>query len=326
MRLTQLRSFHAVASTGSFTAAARSLHVSQPTVTTQVGQLEALYGVELFHRLGRRVQPTEMGERLLLLSRQIFGLEADAVQLLRESGELRTGLLRVAAVGPSHVTQMLVAFNQRYPGIKVAVSTGNSQEVLARLADYSADVGVLAQVARDERFVSVPYSEHAVTIFCSAQHRFAQRRSIGIAELQGERLILRESGSTTRKAIENALAVAGVVPEVVMEVASREIIREAVLQNLGIAAVSEVEYVPGPGLRAVRISDAKVRTYAHVVCLAERRESAIVRAFVQCAQDSRPGGHRETPPPASPWPSLTLSSGQEKARAERALGEGLAAP
>lgn len=288
MRLTQLRSFHAVATTGSFTSAAKSLHVSQPTVTTQVGQLEMLYGVELFHRAGRKVRATEMGERLMSLSRQIFGLEAEAIQLLRESGELRTGHVRVAAVGPSHVTRMLVAFNQRYPGIKVSVSTGNSQEVLKRLADYSADVGVLAQVAHDERFVSVPYSEHAVTILCSAQHPFAKRRSISVRELQGERLILRESGSTTRKAIEAALESAGVKPDIVMEIASREIIREAVLQNVGLAAVSEVEYVPGPGLRAVRLNDAKVRTFAHVVCLAERQDSAMVRAFVRCAQNTRP--------------------------------------
>ena len=74
MRLTQLRSFHAVATAGSFTRAAESLHVSQPTVTTQVGQLEDLYKVELFHRTGRRVRPTEIGERLLQLSRQIFSL------------------------------------------------------------------------------------------------------------------------------------------------------------------------------------------------------------------------------------------------------------
>lgn len=281
MRLTQLRSFHAVATTGSFTGAAQSLHVSQPTVTTQVGQLEALYKVELFHRTGRRVRPTEMGERLLHLSRQIFSLEAEAVQLLRESGELRSGHLRVAAVGPSHVTKMLVAFHQRYPGIKVSVSTGNSQEVLDRLADYSADVGVLAQVARDKRFVSVPYSDHPVVVFCSSQHRFARRRSIRAAELDGERLILRESGSTTRRAIESALKAAKVAPQVVMEVASREIIREAVVQNLGIAAVSEVEYVPGPGLHAVRLSDTDVRTYAHVVCLAERRDMRMVRAFYE---------------------------------------------
>ena len=281
MRLTQLRSFHAVATAGSFTRAAAMLHVSQPTVTTQVRQLETLYKVELLHRTGRRVRPTEIGERLLNLSRQIFGLEADAVQLLRDAGELRTGHLHVAAVGPSHVTRMLVAFNQRYPGIKVSVSTGNSQEVLARLLDYSADVGVLAQVFRDRRFVSVPYSEHPVVIFCNAEHRFAQRRRIRTVELQGEKLILREQGSTTRMALESALRDAGVEPQVVMEVASREIIREAVLQGVGVAAVSQVEYVPGPGLHAVTISDAQVHTYAHVVCLAERRDMRMVRAFFE---------------------------------------------
>lgn len=279
MRLTQLRSFHAVATTGSFTAAAQSLHVSQPTVTTQVGQLEELYKVELFHRTGRRVLTTEVGQRLLAISRQMFSLEGEALQLLRESGELRTGHLRVAAVGPAQVTAMLAAFHQRYPGIKVSVSTGNSQDVLDRLVDYSADVGVLAQVASDDRFVSIPYTDHPVVIFCSTHHRFAKRKSIKIAELAGEKLILREQGSTTRKALENALKRANVEADVVMEVASREIIREAVIQNLGIATVSEVEFVPGPGLHAVHISDAAIRTHVHMVCLAERRETRMVRAF-----------------------------------------------
>lgn len=279
MRLTQLRSFHAVATAGSFTAAADRLHVSQPTVTTQVGQLEALYKVELFHRTGRRVRPTELGERLLQISRQIFSLEADALQMLGDEGELRSGHLRVAAVGPHHVTKMLVAFNQRYPGIKISVSTGNSQDVLDRLLDYRADVGVLAQVFRDKRLVSVPFSEHPVVVFCSSEHRFARRRSIRTSELQGEKLILRELGSTTRKALEEALKRAGVEPQVVMEIGSREIIREAVAQGVGVAAVSEVEYVPGPGLHAVRINDAEVRTYAHVVCLAERRDMRMQQAF-----------------------------------------------
>lgn len=279
MRLTQLRSFHAVATAGSFTHAAERLHVSQPTVTTQVKLLEEHYNIELFHRTGRRVRLTEIGDRLLELSRQIFSIEADAVQLLGDAGELRSGQLRVAAVGPFHVTKMLVAFNQRYPGIKISVSTGNSQDVLDRLLDYRADVGVLAQVFRDQRSLSMPFSEHPVVIFTSTHHRFARRRSIRTAELQGEKLILRELGSTTRKALEAALKAAKVEPEVVMEIASREIIREAVARGAGIAAVSEVEYVPGPGLHAVRIIDAQVRTYAHVVCLAERREMRMVRAF-----------------------------------------------
>lgn len=279
MRLTQLRSFHAVARTGSFTRAAQYLHVSQPTITTQVGLLEERYDVELFHRHGRTVRLTELGEQLMQLAQQMFSLETDALHLLGDAGELRSGHLRVAAVGPFHVTKMLVHFNQQYPGIKVSVSTGNSQDVLDRLLDYRADIGVIAQLVSDPRFLSVPFSKHPVVIFTSATHRFAKRRSIRMADLQGERLILREQGSTTRKALEIALEKAGVTPEVVMEISSREIIRETVAKGIGIAAVSAVEYVPGPGMHMVRISDAEINTHAHVLCLAERRDMRMVRAF-----------------------------------------------
>jgi aminoethylphosphonate catabolism LysR family transcriptional regulator len=279
MRLTQLRSFYAVARMGSFTRAAEHLHVSQPTITTQVRFLEESYKVELFHRRGRRVQLTGMGEQLMQLAQQIFSLEAEAVHLLGDAGELRSGHLRVAAVGPYHVTKLLVDFNQHYPGIKVSVSTGNSQDVLDRLLDYRADVGVLAQLVHDDRFLSVPFSKHPVVISTSSTHRFARRRSIRMADLQGERFLLREQGSTTRKALEQALDRAKIKPEVVMEIGSREVIREAVAQGIGIAAVSLVEYVPGPGLHMVTISDAEIHTYAHVLCLAERREMRMVSAF-----------------------------------------------
>jgi len=292
MRLTQLRSFYAVARMGSFTKAAEQLHVSQPTITTQVRFLEESYKVELFHRSGRRVQLTPLGEQLMRLAQQIFGLEADAVSLLADAGELRTGHLRVAAVGPYHVTQMLADFNAHYPDIKVNVSTGNSQDVLDRLLDYRADVGVLAQLVEDERFLSVPFGRHPVGIFTASSHRFARRRSIRLAELQGERMILREEGSTTRKALELALGAAGITVEPVMEISSREMIREAVSQGIGIAAVSTVEYVPGPGLHLVGISDAQIFTYAHILCLAERRSMRMVKAFFDTALN-RPGFARK---------------------------------
>jgi DNA-binding transcriptional LysR family regulator len=116
-------------------------------------------------------------------------------------------------------------------------------------------------------------------IFTPSTHRFARRRSIRLAELQGERMVFREQGSTTRKAFDAALEKGQVKPEIVMEIASREVIREAVIQGIGIAAVSAVEYVPSPGLHMVQIRDAELYTYAHAVCLAERREMRMLRAF-----------------------------------------------
>ena len=285
MRLTQLRSFHAVARAGGFTGGAKLLHISQPTVTTQVRFLEETYGAELFYRRGHKVTLTPLGAQLFELAQRIFALEAETVHLLEDSGELRTGHLRVGAVGPFHVTEMLARFNQRFPGLEVSVRVGNSETVLEALVDYTTDVAVLAQFTEDRRFHSVPYSRHPVVIFVPRSHRFAARKSIRIAELAGEGMILREEGSTTRKALDDALKRAGVTPRVVMEIGSREAIREAVIMGVGIGAVSEIEYIPDPEIRMVRVSDAEMFTHAHVVCLEERRGARLVKAFLEIVDE-----------------------------------------
>ena len=285
MRLTQLRSFHAVARAGGFTGGARLLHISQPTVTTQVRFLEETYGCELFYRRGHKVSMTPLGVQLFALAQKIFALESETVQLLEDAGELRSGHLRVGAVGPFHVTEMLALFGQRFPGLEVSVRVGNSEAVLEGLLAYQTDVAVLAQFSEDPRLHSVPYSRHPIVVFVHRAHRFGARKSIRIAELEGERMILREEGSTTRKALEDALRKAGVTPRVAMEIGSREAIREAVIKGMGVGAVSEIEYIPDPEIRMVRVSNAQMHTYAHVVCLEERRAARLVAAFLQIVDE-----------------------------------------
>jgi aminoethylphosphonate catabolism LysR family transcriptional regulator len=280
MRLTQLRSFYAVARAGGFTGAARLLHISQPTVTTQVRFLEETYAIELFYRRGHTVSLTPLGAQLFAIAQEVFALENDAVHLLEDAGELRSGHLRVGAVGPFHVTEMLARFNRSFPGIDVSVRVGNSEAVLEALSNYQTDVAVLAQFTDDARFHSVPYSRHPIVVFVHRSHRFARRKSIRLADLEGEGMIMREEGSTTRKALDDALKKAGVTPRVVMEIGSREAIREAVIMGVGIGAVSEIEYVPDRQIRMVRVRDAQMYTHAHVVCLEERRGARLVKAFL----------------------------------------------
>lgn len=279
MSYTQLRSFHAVAAQGSFTKAAEALNVSQPTVTIQVGSLEKRFGVELFLRRGRRVFLTETGEALFNVTRHMMSLEAEAIDLLADRGGLLGGTLNVAAVGPYHVTEMLALFNERYPAVKIRVEIGNSQDALKALHDYHADVAVLAQVKDDPRLMARPYSRHEVVVFTNLNHPFAARDSIGIKDLQGQRMVLRESGSTTRLAFEEAIAKAEVSVDTVMEIGSREAVWMAVERGIGLGVVSDIEFVAHPRLRTVRISDAEVYTYAHVVCLADRAEARLLRAF-----------------------------------------------
>ena len=280
MRLAHLRSFYAAARYGGFTAGARQLHVSQPTVTSQVRALEGSYGVELFHRHGHRLELSDVGRELFAIAQRIFGLEEDAMHLLKDSGALRTGNLRIGAVGPYHVMEMIAAFRGRYPQIEVTINVGNSEETVKSLKDYESDVAVLAQFAPDPLLHFVPYRSHPVVIFVPRGHRFDGRASVTLAELAGEPLIMREKGSTTRKALEDAMRRLKLAPKVSLEVGSREAVREAVIRGLGIAAVSEFEFVPDPRLALLAIAGADVRTSTHVVTLQERRHARVVAGFL----------------------------------------------
>ena len=98
--------------------------------------------------------------------------------------------------------------------------------------------------------------------------------------MAGQPLIVREAGSTTRRAFDQAMREAGVAPRVVMEIGSRESIREAVAKGIGLGVVSEAEFIPDPRIRALPVSDAEIHTAAHVVYLEERQNARLVRAFL----------------------------------------------
>ncbi len=284
MLYTQLRSFHAVANEGGFTAAARAINVGQPTVTTQVKSLERHFEVELFHRRGHRVELTDLGRELFGLSQRIMSLEAEAAGLLLAAGGFHSGTLKVGTVGPFHVIEMLSAFNERYPGIKLPIRTGNSREMLDLLLNFQIDVAVLAYVEGDDRLLAIPYSRHPVVAFVNRSHPWWKRDTVSIDEFQNQPVVLREVGSTTRLAFENALAMAGVTVNIVMEIGSREAVWLAVEKGVGIGVVSDIEFIPHPNLRQIVIEQADIYTYAHVACLAERKDSRIVRAFLQVAE------------------------------------------
>lgn len=277
---THLRSFHAVVEHGGFTAAANALHISQPTVTTQVKELEERYGVELLVRRGRRVQLTEAGEALYSLSRLIMKLHEEADELLLSRGQLTDGQLRVAAVGPFHATEMVARYLQRYPLIKVSMLLGNSDQTLQRILDVEADVAVLAHIVDNPRIFSVPFSTHEVVVFVNDDHPWAKRKSVRMAELQDQPMILREVGSTTRRALERAAEAAGVKITPLLEIGSREGIWKAVEQGMGIGVVADFEFVAHERLRTVRILDAKVRTEYRLACLVERRHSNKIDSFL----------------------------------------------
>ncbi|QPP09377.1 LysR family transcriptional regulator [Streptomyces bathyalis] len=280
----QLRSFHAVAVAGSITAAASLLHVSQPTVTVQLRQLESHYGVELVRRTPRNVRLTELGESLFTITQQLFALEGEAVELLNSAGSTLRGRLRVGGVAPYFVMRLLSTFSRAHPGVALSLQLDNSATVIRRLIDQEIDVGIVGQTTLDSRLHALPYSRQDVVLFCRDDHPWAGRDGVRLHELADMALVLREKGSTCRLTLEQVLQERGIVPRVTLEVC-REGVREAVVAGFGVGITTDIEYVPERRTRMLRILDADIYTEAFAVCLRERRTVSVTRAFMATAEE-----------------------------------------
>ncbi len=288
MNHAQLRAFHAVASAGSYTRASEMLHVTQPTLSGQVKALEEGYGVRLFQRRGRGVELTDLGRRLLDVTRRLNSVEAEAEQLLSASRGLTGGQLRVGADAPAHVVPLLAAFSRRHPGVELSISFGNSETVLQDLLARRSEIAVLADLAPDDRIYALPLRRDRLVAFVNRGHRWARRRSIRLAELSEERVILREPGSTTRAIFEGALAEHAIQPGGVLEIGSREGVREAVVAGLGVGLVFESEFGRDGRLHALALADSPLEAVESAACLEDRRAVRVVRAFFDLLRETAP--------------------------------------
>jgi aminoethylphosphonate catabolism LysR family transcriptional regulator len=285
MNHAQLRAFHAVALHGSFTRAAEAVRLTQPTLSGQVKALEDHYGVRLFDRRGRNVELTGLGAALLGVARQIFGLEGDAEQLLAAARGLTGGQLRIGADAPYHVVSHVAAFSRRHPNIRMTLTFGNSERVLQDLFDRRTDIAVLPELAHDDRLHRLALHSDHLVVFVDRGHPWARRRSIRLEEIAGQCLIQREPGSTTRAIFELALAEAGIAPSSVLDIGSREAVREAVAAGLGIGVVSRNEFGRDDRVHYVTVRDARLRTTEYAACLAARRDTPVIGAFFELLEE-----------------------------------------
>lgn len=280
INVTLLRSFHAVAHKGSFTAAAEALHVTQPTLTSQVQALERAYGLELFLRRRPPLVLSPVGHALFEVTQRLFLAQREAEALVSQGRELLTGELRVGSVSSLHVADIVAAFHRRYPGLFVSASITNSNRLAEQLLAHRLDVAILSQEQSEPRFISTPYRSHPLVAFCHRNHPLAGRESLRIKDLEGAAMVLREQGSRTRRILEEVLLECGVRTRVVMEVQGREALRAMVLRGIGLGVISIGVYEPHPDLRVLRLENADLVMRTFLVFMRERRRSPTIRAFL----------------------------------------------
>jgi DNA-binding transcriptional LysR family regulator len=203
----QIETFRAVMLTGSMTAAAEKLHTSQPNVSRAIAKLEEEVGFDLFDRVGGRVLATRGAESLFKeIVRAFVGLEsvADSARAIRELG---AGTLRVAAaasISQGVLPRALRTFSEKYPSVRLLVSTSESPTIANWVATGQCDVGFVSYFADKPGVVaSVIHVQHAVCIVPEG-HRLAGKKLVTPRDLRGERFISLPAGSSSRMAVDAA--------------------------------------------------------------------------------------------------------------------------
>lgn len=278
-----LRAFHLVARESSFTRAAHAAGLSQPNLSGQVRALESGFGVSLFERRGRGVQLTALGAALRSITERLFALEDDAEALLSGAENRVIGALRISADNAVHALPIMAEIKRRHAEVALSLNVGNSDEVLADLIDYRADVGVTAKNPAGERFHALPYRRDRLIAFVPKRHAWAARRSIALKELECRDMVLREPGSVTREVFDAALVEADIGLGRVLVIQSREAVREAVAAGFGVGIAFDRELAQDSRFARLAVSDAALDVGEYVVCLVGRRHFAGIRTFFEIA-------------------------------------------
>jgi aminoethylphosphonate catabolism LysR family transcriptional regulator len=279
-----LRSFHAVAKTGSFSLAAQYLSVGQPTISEQVSALEKRFSVELFHRRGRFVELSASGMKLYEITQGVFGQEDEALQLLQSFSQRKHGMLRIGAVSPPIAMSLTYSLMQQYPDIDLETSFTTEAETLERLYSFDIDVAILALSEFDHRLTTQLYRTYPILGVVREDHPWAAREQVSIKEISSQRVVLREKASRTRQLVEEACHRHKVALDCVMQLNSREAIVHAVVQGIGIGFVSAVEYADQPGTKAVSYIEDPIHINYFLCCLGIRRNRPIIaELFESCA-------------------------------------------
>ena len=293
----QLAAFCAVVDRKSFSLAAEQLGVTQPAVSLQIRSLEKRLGQRLLDRSGRRVEPTEAGQRLYRSAQRLLAIEE---QLLEEvagegDGELKGRLEIGCSTGPGATVLplLLCQFQEANPGVAISLSVNDTQHVIDLVANRELELGVVGAATRHRGASFEPFFRDEVVLAVPPDHRFAGK-TVDLEALRTETLILMQEGAGVRQMIEEELRRAGLRIrdlEVRLELGLQESVKAAVAAGHGVTFISRSSMEPelaAGSLAAARVKGLDPSREISLVRPTGRTPSRIADAFVEFAREKLP--------------------------------------
>ena len=275
----------------SFTRAAEDLNVTQPAVTIQVKSLEKSLNLRLVQQVRKKIQLTESGEFLYQYAEKIFDLVSDANEKMRDFKKLMRGTLRIGTTknyARYIMPSLLYEFQRRFPGIKVILDEGNSEDMAKSVLEKKNELALISQLNLDRKIKSLFFSTVEFVLVVSPEHRFSQRKSVSLRELNGEPVILREKGSGSRAAILRKFQEYGIWPSVIIEASSLDFIVGYVKQNKGVSFMFEPdikEELEKGTLKVIFVEEGNIIFFTDIIYHSEKTLSPPGQAFLDVVNE-----------------------------------------
>ncbi|HEU5130793.1 MAG TPA: LysR family transcriptional regulator [Pyrinomonadaceae bacterium] len=290
MEIRQLRAFVAIAESGTFTAGALRVHVTQAAISMQIRQLETEIGAKVFVRAPRHVILTEAGEQLLRRARHILREHDAALDEIAELAGAERGRLRIGSASAMVLTEQLPSIlkelRKQHPAAEISVTSGTSEVLVDQILAGEVDVAFVSLPVDVRGIKTERLSEDQLVAIASPHHKLAKQRTVSAYTLAGERLILGERGGNTRRLIDQFFAQAGVSLHVAMELSRQQAIKRMVEEDMGVGIVplqSVKDEVEKGRLIRWWIEGAQINWELGIAQLSNGYDSPIMQKFVALA-------------------------------------------
>jgi DNA-binding transcriptional LysR family regulator len=302
MDIRQLKAFVAIAESGTFTAGAARVHVTQAAISMQIRQLENETHAQLFIRAPRRVILTEAGEKLLERAYTILREHDAAIEELAALTGAHRGRMRIgsasAMVSADPLPNILRELRLAHPGVETSVVSGTSESLVKMVLAGELDAAFVSLPVEARGVQAELLNEDYLVAIASPRHAMAKQKIVSAYALAGEKLILGERGGNTRRLIDQFFAQAGVTLKIAMELSRLSAIKRMVEEDMGVGIVplqSVEEEVKSGALVRWWIEGAQINWQLGVARLIGGYESPIHQRFLQLCREHFAGSVAPTP-------------------------------
>ena len=286
LNFNQLRVFYQAAKNLNFTVAAGKLFITQPAVTAQIKAFEEFCNLKLFKKRGRHVYLTDEGRTLFEYARTIFQYEKQIENAIDEMRQLKRGILRLGTTktyARYFMPFLISGFHRTYPRILIHLDEGSSLDMIHSLLDLQNEVAVIARVVDDPAVHFIPFSQEEMVIITAPNHPLTRKTAITFKDLAAEPFIMKETGSGTRKLVEQLFERDNAVADVLMETSNTEFIKQLVMRAEGVSFLvreAVAAEVKEKKLATVPLKGHKIFLDVSIAYLKDQQLSPAAKAFV----------------------------------------------